>query len=193
MRYLNGTLALFLVLAITYKQVAEISAIRMNIGEEPAKAAEAAPAKPAEAGKEEALPKAKVKKGDPSESEIAESERVSPFCVLEGKKCRDAVGMKPLDTSDDDLLPPKGMSRSTPPAPPSGSEAEKPSKGEPKELKKNSTVHVEMIKMIPNKAKLARIAERKRREEEEKKKKEEEKKKKEEEAKAKAAAQKAIA
>lgn len=63
------------------------------------------------------------------------------------------------------------------------SESEKPSKGEPKELKKNSTVHVEMIKMIPNKAKLARIAERKKREEEEKKRKEEEEKKKKEEEK----------
>merc|ERR1719231_326700 len=58
-----------------------------------------------------------------------------------------------------------------------GSESEKESTGEPKELKKNSTVHVEMKKMIPNKAKLARIAARKKREEEEKKKKEEEKKK----------------
>ena len=86
--------------------------------------------------------------------------------------------MKPLDTSDDDinLLPPKGMERG--PAPfKAGSEAERPSKGEPKELKKNATVHVDMTKMIPNKAKLARVAERKRKEEEEKKRLEEERKK----------------
>ena len=88
------------------------------------------------------------------------------------------------EESDEDLLPPKGMDRSPGPAVfQAGSESEKASKGEPKELKKNSTVHVDMIKMIPNKAKLFRIAERKRKEEEEKKKKEEEaKKKKEEEA-----------
>lgn len=73
-------------------------------------------------------------------------------------------------------MPPKGMTR-TPAALVAGSESEKSSKGESKELKKNATVHVDMIKMIPNKAKLARIAERKKREEEEKKKKEEEAKK----------------
>ena len=48
-----------------------------------------------------------------------------------------------------------------------GTVAEKPSLKEPKETKMNSTVHVQMVKMIPNKAKAARIAARKKREEEE--------------------------
>ena len=161
--------------------------------EDPAPAAapskeKAAPAKETE--KEEAPSNPKIKKvGEETESEQAAREAKSPQCILEGKKCRDAVGMKPEDTSDDDLLPPKGMTRGEGPFK-AGSEAEKPSKGEPKELKKNATVHVDMTKMIPNKAKLARIAERKRREEEERKRKEEERKKNESK---KAAVQKAKA
>lgn len=110
------------------------------------------------------------------------------------------MGAKASDEEDDSesLQEPKGMVRSAPGIV-GDSESNKASKGEPKELKINGTVKVEMAKWFPNREKLARInatkeaikKEEKEREEGKKKREEERKERKKERAKAKAAAQQA--
>lgn len=94
-----------------------------------------------------------------------------PYCALEGKECRERVGYKASDDEghDEDLEEPVGMNH-TIPGIVGDSESNKASKGEPKELKLNGTVKVEMAKWFPNQEKLKRINETKKKvkEEEEK-------------------------
>lgn len=91
-----------------------------------------------------------------------------PYCSLEGKECRERVGYKASDDEghDEDLEDPEGMPR-TVPGVVGDSESNKASKGEPKELKLNGTVKVEMAKWFPNQEKLKRINETKKKVKEE--------------------------
>ena len=151
MKLINCSVAVLLLLGAIATD--EAAAIRVN-GEPAAKKEEApAAAKTAEEkGSDEikeTIKKATDKEGGPK----------SPFCTLEGRPCREREGYKASDDegTDDDLKEPEGMVHSNWPGFKGDSEANKASDSEPKELKMNATVKVEMAKWFPNKEKVARI------------------------------------